>query len=458
MTTAQGLSSSLADWIARAPRIGSRRALALAKDAFKDITACMLAGTRDPATLSVAKAASDWGKGRCVVVGQAMRLPAPAAALVNGTAAHALDFDDNFHPMAGHATAVLAPAIFAVGEDLGSSGLAVLDAYVVGLEVQSRVGEGVNLTHYERGWHSTSTIGVFGTAAACARLLRLDAQGCAAALSLAFSMAAGSKLQFGTMAKPVHAGLAAMHGVLAASLAAAGVRGAAEVLEGEWGFRDLFGGESSPGYKARAIGKPLAIEQFGLKAKIHPCCASVHTAVDALLELQKAHGFHAAEVERVDALVNRVSRDNLRYDSPRTELEARFSMQWAIALALEQGRLTLADFTPRALRRRDIRAWLPRISMRHTQTGKEHPTVDNGREPALTTVFLKNGTKLERYAQHAKGTLQNPLAAGELNAKFENCAPGRKALKALLDKFEKLPSVRPFLTQLRNAPHPRRSP
>jgi 2-methylcitrate dehydratase PrpD len=452
----KGLTEKLATWIARTPRIRSKRALALARDAIKDITACMLAGAKDHATLAVMRSAQTWGKGPCSVVGQAAKLPAAAAALVNGTAAHALDYDDNFHPMAGHATAVLAPAIFAVAEELGASGHAVLDAYIVGLEAQTVVGEGVNLAHYERGWHSTSTIGVFGTAAACARLRGLDAEGCAAALSLAYSMAAGSKLQFGTMAKPLHSGLAAMHGVMASSLAAAGVRGKAEVLEGEWGFGDLFGAKGQPGYKSKPIGKPLAIEAYGLKVKIHPCCASVHTAVDAYIELQKAHGFKPSDVAYVDVLVNKVSYDNLPYADPRTELEARFSMQWSIALAMLQGRLGLPDFTPAALKRKDVRAWLPRITMRHTNAGSEHPTADNGREPALVIVQL-HGTRLERYAQHAKGTLQAPLSKAELDAKFEDCAPGRKEVRQMLDGFEKLKGVRPFL-RLLSAPPRRRPP
>ena len=454
-----GITSSLATWVARAPRIRGKRALALAKDAVKDIVGCLLAGANDEATVRVARAARRWGAGPCSVVGQAATLSAPAAALVNGTAAHALDFDDNFHPMAGHATAVLAPAIFAVAEARGASGHAVLDAYIAGLEVQSRIGEGVNLAHYERGWHSTSTIGTFGAAAACARLLGLDAQGVVAALSLAFSMAGGSKLQFGTMAKPMHAGLAAQHGVMAAELAAAGVKGIAEPLEGAWGFRDLFAGASSPGYSARPVGRPLAIEQYGLKAKIHPCCASAHCALDALLALRTEHGVPAAHVERVEVLVNRMSCDNLMYPNPRTGLEARFSMHWCIALALLQGRLALADFTPAALKRKDVRAWLPRIAMRHTRPGKEHPLMDNGREPASVSVLLNDGRRLERYAQHAKGTLQAPATAAELDAKFTDCAGSRPALRAMLDSFEKLPDMRSFMRALtKSAPPRRRSP
>jgi len=448
--------------VARAPRIRSKTALALAKDAMLDIVACMIAGAKDEAALRVARAAAGWGAGACSIVGQAGALPAPAAALVNGTAAHALDYDDNFHPMAGHATAVLAPAILALAEERRASGHALLDAYIVGLEVQARVGEGVNLAHYERGWHSTSTIGVFGAAAACARLLGLDRKRVSAALSLAFSMAGGSKLQFGTMAKPMHAGLAAQHGVMAAALAASGVTGIAEPLEGPWGFRDLFAGAASPGFGGRA--GALAIERYGLKAKIHPCCASAHCAIDALLSLRQEHGFSPTQVERVEVLVNRMSYDNLMYAIPRTELEARFSMQWCMALALLKGRLELADFTAAALRRAEVRAWLPRIAMRHTEPGREHPLKDNGREPALVTVLLEDGRRLERYAQHPKGSLQAPLEAGELDAKFDDCTRGRIAaasaakLRSMLGALERLADVRSLMRLLRSAPPRRRSP
>ena len=451
-------TAPLARWVAHTPRIRRARALALARDAFKDIVACMIAGAGDDATRRVARAASRWGTGPCSVAGHELRLPAPAAALVNGTAAHALDYDDNFHPMAGHATAVLAPAILAVAEGLGSSGHAVLDAYIVGLEAQAWVGAAVNLIHYERGWHSTSTVGVFGAAAACARLRGLDERGVTAALSLAFSMAGGSKRQFGTMAKPLHAGLAAQHGVMAAALAAAGVTGIDEPLEGPWGFRDLFAGAASPGFAKRRPGNPLAIEAFGLKVKIHPCCASVHCAVDALLSLRQEHGFAAGEVESVDVLVNRMSFDNLPYARPRTELEARFSMHWCVALALAQGRLGLADFTPAALRRKELRALLPRITITHTLPGKPHPLKDNGREPASVTLRLKDGRTLSRYAQHPRGTLQAPLGPEALDEKFEDCAPGRLALRGMLGTLGSAATVRPLMRALRSAPPRRRPP
>jgi len=450
-----GITAALSSWVARTPRIRRKAALALAKDAMKDVVACMVGGAGDPAVTAAAHASMGWGA-------------IPAAAFVRGVAAHALDYDDNFHPQAGHATAVLAPAIFALAEARGASGHEVLDAYIVGLEAIACIGRGVNLTHYERGWHSTSTIGAMGAAAACARLLRLPAPGVTAAISLGFSMAGGSKLQFGTMAKPVHAGLAAMHGVMAADLAASGITAAPEPLDGPWGFRDLFAGDGSPGYAgiAAAIGKPLAIEQYGLKAKFHPGCASAHCAIDAVVALRSKHGIRAAEVESVDVLVNRMSHDNLMYPKPATEMQARFSMQYCVALALLHGSLGLRDFTATAIRRPDVRRWLPRITMRHTRPNAPLPLVDNGREPARVTLRLKDGLTLGHYVQFAKGVLQAPMSAAELEAKLADCAHGRLApaslgkLRALLDRFEDLPDLGALarLVPATSGPGPRRSP
>lgn len=450
-----GITAALAAWVAGTSRIRRKAALALAKDAMKDIVACMVGGAGDPAVKAAALAARGWGA-------------VPSSALVRGVAAHALDYDDNFHPQAGHATAVLAPALFAVAETRGASGHEVLDAYIVGLEAIACIGRGVNLAHYERGWHSTSTIGAMGAAAACARLLKLPAAQVSAAVSLGFSMAGGSKLQFGTMAKPLHAGLAAMHGVMAADLAASGITASPEPLDSPWGFRDLFAGEDSPGYSgvAQSIGKPLAIEQYGLKAKVHPGCASAHCAIDAVIALRGEHGIQATEVESADVLVNRMSYDNLMYPKPASEMQARFSMQYCIALALLHGRLGLRDFTPDAIHRPEVRRWLPKITMRHTAKNNPLPLDDNGREPAGVTLRLKDGRRLERYVQYARGVLQAPMSAEELDAKLSDCARGKIGafplgkLRAALDGFEALPDVRAVtrLVPATSGPGPRRSP
>ena len=205
--------TQLARWITGSPLDQNSVATQRARVAVQDTVACMLAGSSKSVTQRVAQSIEGLGSGPCTTVSGAS-LAAPWAAMLNGTAAHALDFDDYDFPAASHPSAVLVPAAFALAEELGASGADVLDAYVVGYETMACIGKSVNMAHYERGWHSTATLGALGATAACARLMKLDTDNCASALSIATSLAAGFKAQFGTMTKPLHAGLAAKNGVL----------------------------------------------------------------------------------------------------------------------------------------------------------------------------------------------------------------------------------------------------
>src|SRR5688500_12910136 len=203
-------------WLAETPADWPEAAWESAHRQFIDVIAVAIPGAVEPVTRRVFETVSNWGAGPAAAVGQGARLAAPWAALVNGTAAHALDFDDNFDPAKAHATAVLAPAILALAEQEGASGRACLDAYIAGLQIMGRVGQGVNPAHRNRGWHATATVGAIGAAAACVRLLDLNEDQAAHALSIATSMAGGFMSQFGTSVKPIHAGLAAKAGVMAA--------------------------------------------------------------------------------------------------------------------------------------------------------------------------------------------------------------------------------------------------
>lgn len=448
----------LAHWIAETPPLATGTALALARNALVDIVACMIAGAGDAAPRRALNAVRALGSGPASVVGEAERLTAPHAALVNGTAAHALDFDDNYHGVFGHATAVLAPALLALAEERGAGGAAILDAYIAGLEAMLVVGAGVNLAHYELGWHSTSTIGTIGAAGAAARLMRLDPEGVRRALSFGFSHASGSKLQFGTMAKPFHAGMAAKNALMAARYAEAGLTATDEPLEAPWGFRDLYvPHDASPGYADAAdiLGPPPAIERYGLKVKIHPNCASAHCAVDGVIGLMREHDLAARDIDEIRIVVNKVSYDNLMFADPQSEMEARFSMHYAIALAVTKGRLRLADFQPDAIADATVRAWLPRVTMTHAAPENPLPIADNGREPAEVVVLTKDGRELGVFVQHAKGVLQNPLTDEELWTKFDECVGGtldraRAAdLRAALEGFETLPRAGYLMALLR---------
>ena len=258
------------------------------------------------------------------------------------------------------------PALLALGQEREADGAACVDAFIVGVEVMARLGEALNTAHYFKGWHTTSTLGAPAAAAACARLLRLDAARTTAALSLATSLSSGSKRQFGTMAKPVHAGLAAKNGIMAAALAESGVTAAADAYEGERGFADLFAGVPRERLEAAVADFSVspAIERHGLWQKVYPCCGSVHRPLDALLDMRGDGDLGPQAVAGIDALVAEVEMHNLPYTAPADAMQARFSLPYLLASALVDGRLALDAFTADALARPDVRTLIPRIRMR----------------------------------------------------------------------------------------------
>jgi 2-methylcitrate dehydratase PrpD len=415
--------SSLAEWAATAS-VGSRQARALAQEALLDVTGCIIGGSVEAPTRAVIDMARRFGTGGALAMGSAQWMAAPWAALVSGAAAHALDFDDNFGPATTHATAVLAPALFALADEDGSSGTDVIDAYVVGLEVQARIGRLVNPGHYEKGWHATSTVGAIGTAAGCARLLGLDAGRTLASMSIAFSMASGSRKQFGSMMKPIHAGLAAKNAVLAVRMAQAGICGHEEPLTGAWGFAGLYGDNRETGDAKANVPEEskriLAIESDGLLAKRFPCCGAAHRTLDGLVELRQRHGLSLEAVERIEAVVPVFARDNLRFDDPRNEMEARFSLTYPAVRVLQAGALTLSDMTLDKVRDPSIRPWLQRVVI-HTKPGSVAEELGENATPAITRVVMRSGDVHEVGIGMPKGSRQAPLTQDEQRAKFRDC-------------------------------------
>jgi len=413
------VTEKMAVWAAETPDIRAAGALDKARDAVLDTIGVMIAGAHDQAAKRVRRAVANWGEGPATVVGQTTGLAAPWAALANGTAAHALDFDDSFEPVSGHASAVMVPALLALAEQEDMSGHAILDAYVVGLEIQARVGQSVNVEHYKRGWHSTSTVSTIGTAAGCARLLGLNVKGMQNAISIAVSTAGGSKRQFGTMAKPMHAGLAAKNAVIAASLASAGIEASDEPLDGKWGFRDLYAGEASPGFDAAmaALGNPLAIEEFCLSPKSYPCCASTHRSLDGLFALKAEHGINAEDVDGIRTVVPPINFNNLMYSNPQTEMERRFSMQYCLSTAMTHGEVVLGDFRSGGETPDEVKSFMAKVDMQLS----EHPD-SSPQESTLVEVSLRDGRKLTTEVAFTKGQKAAPLSDQDYGRKFLGCA------------------------------------
>lgn len=395
-------------------------AIERAEDAIVDTIGCMIAGVIDAAPLSVAAAFCDEitesGSSLVFTGGRASR---SIAALINGTAAHCLDFDDNFHPARAHASAVLVPALLSVATSSNEfSGHMLVRAYLAGLEAQASIGFGVIPSHYNRGWHGTSTIGGIGAAAGVAVLLGLDEAQIANAMSLATSMASGLKGQFGTGAKPFHAGIAARNAVEAALLAQSDLGGRLDILERPQGFLDLFGGNEATGWADLSWNEEHIIETRGLVTKLHPCCASTHRAIDAALDLRRKHGFSLDDIERIETKVGRSAFDNLPYVDPSDEMQARFSMQYCLAVALSGGGLSLRDFTPQAATRPGLRVHMSKITM-NSYSAEEERGVE--RLPHQVHISLKDGRRFSTERLHAKGSIAAPLNDGQKLAKFEDC-------------------------------------
>ncbi|HUN45989.1 MAG TPA: MmgE/PrpD family protein [Stellaceae bacterium] len=451
------VTKRLADWAAEWDGTASETARRWARDAIYDTIACMVAGAGDEGASRVRSAISGWGGGAATVVGSPEPASAPWAALANGTAAHALDYDDNIHYAMTHPSAVILPALLALAEEIDAGGADIITAWLVAIEIQVAVGHGVNRLHYDNGWHATSTVGTIGAAAGCARLLGLDREQTAHAISLGVSMASGVKAQFGTAAKPFHAGMAAKNAVIAARLAESGITAAPEPLDGHYGFRSLYVGPASRGWEGVLddLGAPLAAEKYGLEPKCYPCCAGAHRALDGLLELQAKHKFSAKDVEAVNTLVGWGNASSLLYPDPVQEMEARFSMQYCIAAALTGGQLQLSDFILSAIQRPEVRRLFPLITMEtHPRGDAEAP---EARKPAEITVRLKDGRVLHTKIQHARGTMFRPFSRAELEEKFRDCAEGLMPpagyaeIRAQLPAIEGLNSVRGLMRHLRFA-------
>lgn len=406
-----------------------------AAEAILDTLSCILAGAGDAATRKTRAAFAAEGGAAVPCIGGRVAT-AGHAALVNATAAHALDYDDTFRPLMGHASAVLVPAVLAAGQAAGIAGRQLIAAYVVGLEAQAALGAAMNPGHYAAGWHATSTVGAVGAAAGAARALGLDAAGIARAMTLAVSMAAGVKGQFGTPAKPLHAGLAARNAVEAALLARAGLSGRLDIVEQGFGFARLYAGAGEPFATVLArLGAPLAIEAIGLTPKRHPCCASTHNTLDMLLDLKARHGFGAADVAAVDTLVGTINRNNLTYPAPENEMQARFSMQYCVAAALQADRLRIADFTPAAVADPARRALLPLVAMRAWPPEEEDPS---GYVEHRLRVTLKDGRDLTAARSMEKGTIDDPLDEEDRLFKYFDCCEGHLDGSAAAELYDRL--------------------
>lgn len=427
-------------------------ALAVVRTGFADSIGTMIAGSVEEAPNLLHKTlAPPPGDAGLYLAGP--RVPAPEAAWINGTAAHALDFDDV--ALRGHPSTVLVPAILAEAETLGSSGAAMAAAYVAGYEVWADLAGRDPDQHHEKGWHPTGIFGPIAAAAACASLRGLDAAKAAHAIALGASYSAGLVANFGTMTKPFHAGRAAHAGVIAARLAAAGFTASPDALEHPQGFLAAVSpkGNADRTSPARS-GRDWQILAQGLSVKKYPLCYCTHRALDGVLDLLGEQIVSPQDVESVVVSTSRRNATILRNARPQTGLEAKFSMQFAMASALVAGRAGLAELTDAFVQRGDIQGLMEKVRV---EPDDREDKARTGSAPYDQVVIE---TRDERRLESARvtderGSPRLPLSTGDLWTKFESClAVGNPRLdaRALFDalmSLERQPGVR-ALVGLRN--------
>src|SRR5437763_8418658 len=410
-----------------------------------DCIGTMIAGADEEAVKIVAQmVATSTTNDGAPEIPSGRNLAAPDAALVNGVAAHVLDYDDV--GMDGHPSAALTPAILAEGWTLGSSGEEAVAAYVAGYEVWALLQELEPGALHERGFHPTAIWGTLSAAAACARLNHLSAEETTNAIAIAASLAAGTVANFGTMTKSLHAGRTAQSGVLAARLAKSGFTASPDVLEHRAGFMHSHSESGDPAVTRGdwGLGSNWRLEKMGINIKRYPMCYATHRSIDAVTDLAAEHELDPTAIDEIHVRIGNAQDLMLRNREPKTALEAKFSIEFAMASALIARKVGLKELDDGFVRRDDIIETMRKV--KRTSTGERMQDM----KPLAPDHRLIIRPKRGAGSQHEpvvreKGHWQKPLTEAELREKFLDCTEGRlggKQAEALYEKLSNLEDVK----------------
>ncbi len=397
-------------------------AVTVAKKALLDTLGVALAGSIEPASKIITGFVKKLGdRPSCGIIAGKARASSLNAALANGVISHVLDYDDTGAGAQGHPSVPLFSTVLALGEELGCSGKEILTAYVLGVEVWSKVATQMPMLHM-KGWHPTAVFGTLGAGMAAAKLLKLNVEQTMMALGLAGSQAAGVVQNFGTFTKSFHVGNAARSGILAALLVKDGYTATQDILEGHVGFPvAFFGGQKvNVAGMAENLGHPYAVVSPGVNVKKFPACYATHRAIDATLHLAKKNNLKPEEVAEVDVQVPPRTVKILFYDKPTTALEAKFSMNFTLAAALVDRKMGLSQVTDAKTKDPLIQDLERRVKMRVYPDATADENGDN--RPDVVTVKMKNGKEYSHGVLRAKGHADVPLTWDELLEKYRDCA------------------------------------
>lgn len=367
------------------------------------------------------------GRAEATVVGAGFMAPPAKAALANGAAGHAMDYDDTqlatskeaVYGLLTHPTVPILSAVLAVGETQRISGKDLLLAYILGVEVECRIADAINPRHYQSGFHSTATIGGLGATMAVGKLLRLKEEALARALGLAASMASGLRENFGTMTKPLHAGRAAENGVTAAQLAEKGFTSAHNILEAKRGFFNAMAGGYDETKIVGRLGRSYFMQEPGISIKPYPSGSLSHPAQDLILDLVKTHDLHAGEIDSIEVGTNSNVPNALIYPMPKTALEGKFSIPFCMAIGVLERKAGIAQFTDRKVREPKVVELMKRVTLTVDQ---ELEALGYDQVRSRIRIKLKGGRTIEGREDVAKGHPLKPMSWGDIGEKFRDCA------------------------------------
>jgi 2-methylcitrate dehydratase PrpD len=350
--------------------------------------------------------------------------PIAGSALVNGACAHALDFDDD-DPLlcVGHPSGPVLAALLALAPLARPTGSALVDSYLVGVEVQLQLGKLVNPSHYDRGWHATATLGALGAAAAAARILDLSETQISSALALAASGAGGLRVNFGTMAKPIQVGNAAQVAVTAALLARRGATAAPAVLDGPLGYPAMVSCPHVDPLTLLPAGDPWLLETSGLAIKRYPCCSNTHTAIDGLLDLRAEHWSEgtvaSAELDEIICRVSPGTETIVPYHRPATGLQGKFSIEHCLAVGWLTGAARIADFTDDRVRDPEVRAVAGKVTVVVDPAIERGPTGVSTR--TIVELAVRGRPRLAQDTDTPVGSPRRPMSDDKVREKATEC-------------------------------------
>jgi len=372
------------------------------------------------------------------------RVPTHLAALWHGLAGHVMDWDDTQlaegpgrpYGLLCHPTVPPLAACLAVGDLLGGvDGRRFLTAFSAGFEVECKIAEAINPDHYMRGFHTSGTIGTFGSAIAAAKLLGFDARQMAQTIGLASSMAAGIRANFGTMTKPLHVGRSSENGVTAALLVREGFTGNDEALDGKWGYLEIAGPGGNPDLAVGRFGRPYTIVSPGVSIKPYPSGVLTHPSMDTLLFLMRENGLKASDIEKIELYAAKNILGPIRFTFARSELEAKFCMHFLLAAIAIAGKAGKAEFTQEFVDRKDVQDMQRRVA---TFDDKAIEAMGFERIRSRVEVLTKAGKRIVKWAdENYRGSPHNPLSDKEVEGKFRDCAAGllnEAAIQRLFDR------------------------